>query len=102
MERIAILVASAPGTASAQRAFELVRSLAAQGDQVNLCLLEDGVYAAAGDAPFAACANVMALTPDLGLRGLAGSDLNAACRPCSYGEIIELMMTGSDRTLGAF
>lgn len=102
MERISVLVASAPGSPAAQRAFELVRNLAARGGQVSLCLLEDGVYAATGAAPFGACAAVLALASDLGLRGLAESDLTPACRPVSYGDVIDLVMTGSDRTLGTF
>lgn len=102
MERISVLVTSSPGTAAAQRAFQLVRNLTDRGVQVSLCLLEDGVYAATGAAPFDACASVLALAPDLDLRGIGETDLNPACRPVSYGDVIDLVMTGSDRTLGTF
>ena len=105
MKRISVLVASAPTSSSAERAFQLIRDLADQGHRVTLCLLEDGVYAATGrvaGAPLDRCAAVLALEPDLRLRGIAAESLHPACRGGGYGDVVELVMTASDQTLGAF
>lgn len=104
MERIAVLVASSPASPSATRAFQLVRDLTAAGHAVTLCLLEDGVYGArsGSPAPLEQCAGVLAVADDLALRGLAAEALHPSCRPGSYAEVVDLLMTGSDRSLGAF
>lgn len=105
MKRISVLVTSAPAAASAQRAFQLIRDLADQGHQITLCLLEDGVYAATGQVPgvpLDRCSAVLALEPDTGLRGIGTSGLHTPCRLCGYSDVVDLVMTGSDQTLGAF
>lgn len=105
MERIAVLVASSPATPAAQRAFQLVRDLAAHGHQITLGLLEDGVLASTGrltEVPLAESTAVMVLADDMALRGLGATDLYPGCRACTYGEIIEEVMAKSDRVLGAF
>ncbi|HEY3366120.1 MAG TPA: DsrH/TusB family sulfur metabolism protein [Symbiobacteriaceae bacterium] len=105
MERIAVLVASSPTSASAERAFQLIRDLSAQGHAVTLGLLEDGVLAAAGglpEVPLAACAAVKVLAGDLALRGMAAGSLRPGCQPCEYGDLVDLLMEQSDRTLGVF
>lgn len=105
MERIAVLVASSPGTPAAQRAFQLVRDLSAQGNQVTLVLLEDAVVGSTGrlpEVPLEQSAAAMALADDLALRGIDPARLHPACRPCTYAEIIEQVMTQNERTLGAF
>lgn len=105
MKRISVLLASAPTSPSARRTFQLIEDLADQGHEITLCLLEDGVYAASGrleGVPFARCAAVLALEPDLGLRGIDVGELRAATRSASYGDVVDLVMTGCDQTLGAF
>lgn len=105
MERIAVLVASSPTAPSARRAFDLVRTLAAQGHTVSLGLLEDGVLAGTGNlpaVPLKSCTAVLVLQEDLALRGFAADALPDSCRACSYGDLVHLMMEQSDRTLGVF
>ncbi|MFZ5814100.1 MAG: DsrH/TusB family sulfur metabolism protein [Bacillota bacterium] len=105
MKRISVLLASAPTSPSARRAFQLMEDLTEQGHLVTLCLLEDGVYAATGKlegVPLDRCAAVLALTEDMRLRGIDAGSLPAAVRPASYGEVVDRVMTGSDQTLGAF
>lgn len=105
MERIAVLVASSPMSPSARGAFQLVRKLAAEGNQVTLGLLEDGVLGVTGDIPVVPrkdCAAVVVLADDLILRGFNPESLNSDCQLCRYSDIVDLMMVKSDRTLGMF
>lgn len=105
MERIAVLIGSSPTSASAGRAFQLIRDLAAQGHTITLGLLEDGVLAAAGTlpgVPLEACTAVQVLAGDLALRGVAAESLRSGCRTCDYGDLVDLVMEQSDRTLGVF
>lgn len=105
MERIAILVASSPTSDAARRAFHLARTLAAGGNQVTLGLLEDAVHAGTGGAPGLPVgdgAAVLVLAPDLALRGYDPGALLPGCRACNYGDLVDLMMEQSDRTLGVF
>ena len=105
MEKIAILVASSPTSALAQRAFNLAETLASQGHQVTLGLLEDAVIAGTGGVPGVPahkCASVMVLADDLALRGFEPDSLLPGCRGCSYGDLVDLMMEHVDRTLGVF
>lgn len=105
MERIAILVASSPSSASARRAFSLAENLAEQGHRVTLGLLEDAVLASTGEElglPVRACESIMVLTDDLYLRGFGHDSLVPACHACTYGDVVDLMMERADRTLGVF
>ncbi|MHB9144517.1 MAG: DsrH/TusB family sulfur metabolism protein [Symbiobacteriia bacterium] len=105
MERIAVLVASNPGTPAAGRAFQLVRDLSAQGHQITLVLLEDAVVGSTGrlsEVPLEQSTAVMVLAEDLALRGIDLAGLHPACRSCTYAEIIDQVMVKNDRTLGAF
>jgi len=100
MERIAVLVASSPTSASAQRAFELARRLVDLGHQVTLGLMENAVLAATG--PLGAGVKVMVLAPDLALRGQGADSVHAGCQVCEYGDLVDLLMEQSDRSLGVF
>lgn len=105
MERIAVLVASSPSTPAAQRAFQLVRDLAAKGHRVTLGLLEDAVLGGTGTVPgvpLEQCAAVMVLADDLSLRGVDPARLDRGCSRCTYGDLIDQIMAKSDRVLGAF
>ncbi|MFZ5822815.1 MAG: DsrE family protein [Bacillota bacterium] len=105
MERIAILVASSPTSTSAQEAFALVRSLAALGHRVSLVLLEDAAVAATSPnlgVPLDLCASVLVNGSDLTLRGFGPDSLLTPARVSTYGEIVDLMMEQTDRTLGVF
>lgn len=105
MERIAILVASSPASPSAQEAFGLVRSLAALGHPISLGLLEDSVLAATSTrlgAPLDLCASVLVNGRDLSLRGFGPESLLSPARVSTDGEIVDLMMEQTDRTLGVF
>jgi len=71
---------------SARGAFRLVRKLAAEGHQVTLGLLEDGVLGVTGDIPAVPrkdCAAVVVLADDLTLRGFNPESLNSDCQLCS-------------------
>lgn len=105
MERIAVLVASSPSAPAAQRAFQLVRDLAAKGHQVTLGLLEDAVLGGTGTVPgvpLQECAAVLVLADDLSLRGVDPAHLDRWCSSCTYGDLIDQVMARSDRVMGAF
>lgn len=105
IERIAVLVGSSPTSTAARRAFQLIRDLSQLGHQVTLGLLEDGVLSAAGnlpEVPLNACAAVKVLASDAALRGLPAEALSPRCQLCEYGDLVELLMEESDRTLGVF
>ncbi len=105
MERIAVLVASSPASPSARGAFQIIRNLTAEGHAVTLGLLEDGVLGATGhmpEVPLADCVSVLVLATDLTLRGYSAESLHPDCQLCNYGDIVDLMMVNSDRTLGTF
>ncbi len=103
MERIAMLVAGSPNSGSTRRAFHLAETLAAQGHTVTLGLLEDGVLAGVSDRsglPVGACQAILVLADDLELRGFGAGSLRPGCQTCDYGDLVDLMMERTDRTLG--
>lgn len=105
MERVAILVASSPTSDPARRAFNLAQTLASQGHQVTLGLLEDAVVAGTGGVPGVtvdSLASVMVLADDLALRGFEPDSMVPGFQSCSYGDLVDLMMERVDRTLGVF
>ena len=105
MKRIAVLVCSSPTSEGARRAFSLASDLTEQGHGVTLALLEDATLAATAAGlglPVGKCERILVLTSDLKLRGFDEMSLIPGCAGGTYGDLVTLIMEGSDQVLGAF
>ena len=106
MDSVLVLLKNAPAHPDLSNGLRYVQQLRAAGHPVDLFLLQDAVLA--GVVKSGELANALALgigcyalEEDLRLRGYAVSDLAAGVHESSYGELVELMMDGHDRVLGA-
>ena len=105
MKRIAVLVSSSPTSDNARRAFTLAADLAEEGHKVTLALLEDATLAGTTadlGLPVGKCESILVLTSDLRLRGFDETSLIPGCAGGTYGDLVTLIMEGSDQALGAF
>lgn len=106
-----VLITSGPGR-GLTCALELAAKMKAQGQEVDVCLLEDAVLCARrGDETHAGRAVGEALRAGIGLlyleedlvaRGFGREDVRVEGRPLGYGDLVELMLEDERVTLGAF
>ncbi|MHB1131552.1 MAG: DsrH/TusB family sulfur metabolism protein [Chloroflexota bacterium] len=106
-----VLVRSAP-SCEAKSAFDAAAGLKRLGEEVDLCLLQDGVLCALADNEAAICAladgavrsgiGLYFLEEDLIARGFGREDARPEARALSYQDLVELMLDGQRTTLGAF
>ena len=105
MKRIAVLVCSSPTSEGARRAFALASDLTEQGHRVTLALLEDATLAATAAGLGLSAEKyerVLVITGDLRLRGFDEASLIPGCASGTYGDLVTMIMEGSDQVLGAF
>jgi sulfur relay protein TusB/DsrH len=108
MESFLFLIRSGPRSPQVNTVFNTIKHLSQGGHAVSVFLLQDGVLAAI-DSPWANATRAMAfratfrvLAEDLTLRGLCEKNLSPGVTAASYAELVEAMMEGHDRVLGAF
>ncbi|MHB1131102.1 MAG: DsrH/TusB family sulfur metabolism protein [Chloroflexota bacterium] len=109
--RSLLLVTSGP-VSGALSAVQLATGMKALGEDVDVCLLQDGVLStleASGTPAGMAMARALAtgvgvyyLEDDLAARGFGREDARPGSRPLGYGELVELLLDGARKTLGAF
>ena len=106
-----ILVTSGQAGGAAT-ALDLATEMRRQGQEADVCLLQDGVLCAlqdnetpAGTAlgrALEAEVGVYYLEDDLMARGFGRDDVRAEARPVGYGDLVELMLADERVPLGAF
>jgi sulfur relay protein TusB/DsrH len=101
-----ILIGSSPASGKATTNFNLVRRLVDAGQEVRVCLLQDGVLAGL-DGGWASAAQAQApgakfcaLDEDLALRGFGAEDLAASVEGLSYAELAEAIMGDGTHVIG--
>lgn len=105
-----VVLRSGPGAAAP--ALRSAAEMARQGEQVSLCLIQDGVLCAleANQTPSGALliqvveagVELRYLEEDLAARGFGREEVHPGARPTSYGELAELMLANGSQVLGAF
>jgi sulfur relay protein TusB/DsrH len=105
-EKSVILIGSSPGSGKAMTNLSLVRQLAAAGQVVEVCLLQDGVLAGL-DAGWAKRlrteapgTTICALEEDLALRGFGVSDLAPAVGHLDHAGLVQAMLGDGVHVLG--
>lgn len=108
MEAFLFLIRSGPSSPQARTALETIEHLSRAGHPVSAFLLQDGVLAGL-DSPAANAARALAsratyrvLAEDLALRGFCEHDLAHGVMVAGHADLVEAMMEGHDRVLGAF
>ncbi len=106
-----VVIASGPDH-GAVGALQLVTALKGQGQEVDVCLVEDAVLCArrADETPAGAAlagavqvgVGLHYLADDLLARGFGLEDARAEVRPLGYGDLVELMLEDERSVLGAF
>ncbi len=105
MKKVLCLVSSPPGSAQAQRAFALAEEWVKQGHSVQICLLQDGVYAALQSKvqdDTVSPVQWLVLGDDLKLRGFAAEDLRSGVTTLDHAGLVQMMLENFDQVLGAF
>ena len=105
-----VVVRSGPGGAAV--GLRTAAEMAAQGERVTLCLIQDGVLCALKGNQSAAAAllaealeagvGLRYLEDDLAARGFGADDLLVGASPLGYGELAELMLADDRQVMGAF
>jgi sulfur relay protein TusB/DsrH len=101
-----ILIGSSPTSGKNMSNLALVRQLAAAGQAVQVCLLQDGVLAGldAGWAKTARTgapsATICALDEDLALRGFGVQDLAPGVGHLDYAGLVQVMLGDGVHVLG--
>lgn len=108
METYLFLIRSGPRSPQVNTTYNSIKHLSQAGHPVSVFLLQDGVLTGL-DSPWANAARAMAshatfrvLAEDLALRGFCEHDLGQGVKAAGYAELVEAMMEGHDRVLGAF
>jgi sulfur relay protein TusB/DsrH len=105
-EKSIILIGSSPTSGKAMTNLSLVRQLAAAGQVVQVCLLQDGVLAGLDanwahtvrtEAPGAA---ICALDEDLALRGFGATDLAPGVGHLDYAGLVQAIMDDGAHVIG--
>ncbi|VAX30244.1 hypothetical protein MNBD_NITROSPIRAE03-1451 [hydrothermal vent metagenome] len=91
-----VIIKSAPDTQEAKRGIKLARDMAA-----DICLIQNAVYFAQIERLEGFCGTAYAVKEDLQLRGLQEDDIERELKIIGWDELID-MMTGEDKTIGAF
>ncbi len=101
-----ILIGSSPASGKAATNFNLVPRLVDAGQEVQVCLLQDGVLAgldggwASAARAQAPGARLCALDEDLALRGFGPKDLAPSVEGLSYAELAEAIMGDGVQVIG--
>jgi sulfur relay protein TusB/DsrH len=108
MEAYVFLVRSGPRSPQVNTVINSIKHLSRAGNPVSVFLLQDGVLAGL-EAPWANAARAQmpgvtfrVLDEDLALRGLCEHDLGAGVKIAGYPDLVDAIMEGHDRVLGAF
>jgi sulfur relay protein TusB/DsrH len=105
-EKSVILIGSSPTSGKAVTNLSLVRQLAAAGQVVQVCLLQDGVLAGLDtnwanrvrtEAPGA---TICALEEDLALRGFGVPDLTSGVSHLDYSGLVQAIMDDDVHVIG--
>ncbi len=88
-----IIIKSSPDTPEARQALDLAKSM-----NVDICLIQNGVYLADKEECGDIAGNVYALSEDMALRGLKPT---GNVRSIDYDELIDIM-NGSNKVMGMF
>lgn len=109
MSSIVVTLTSPPERPALRRALALAEELAGQGHRLTLCCLQDSVFVASDRAPGEARvvldrlldggARCLAVREDLLSRGLAAGPRVSAV---DHAAVVESLLAGHDRVLGAF
>ena len=105
-----VVLRSGPGGAAV--GLRTAAEMAAQGERVTLCLIQDGVLCALKGSQTGAAAlltqaleagvGLRYLEDDLAARGFGADDLLVGASPLGYGEFAELMLGTERQVMGAF
>ncbi len=106
------LVVLRSGPVAATVGLRSAAEMARQGEEVSLCLIQDGVLCALKGNESSSGALVAQaveagvelryLEADLSARGFGGDDVRVGAVPLGYGELVELMLADGQKVLGAF
>jgi len=107
-----MLISSAPGSGHAAGALQLARLLKQEGYGVTVFLLQDAVLGALSgqdtqtgnlvEKALAEGIRFFCLDEDLVMRGFSTDELLPQVHPADYSSLVDLMMDGHDRVIGAF
>ncbi len=107
MKKVLCLISSPPQSAQGTRGLTLAREWAKKKHDVQICLLQDGIYtgidgSAILDDETLPDAKWYVLADDLQLRGFSSQDLRQGFRTLDYPTLMKMMMEETDQVLGAF
>jgi sulfur relay protein TusB/DsrH len=108
MESFLFLIRSGPRSPQVNTTFNTIKHLSQAKHSVSVFLLQDGVLVGLA-SPWANAVRAMAsratfwvLAEDLALRGLCEHDLAQGVKVANYADLVDAMLEGHDRVLGAF
>lgn len=111
MKTILMLISSAPGSGRATGALQLARLLKQEGYGVTVFLLQDAVLSALSaqdtqtgnlvEKAMGEGIGFFCLDEDLSMRGYSVDELLPQVHPADYPSLVDLMMDGHDRVIGA-
>ncbi len=107
MKKVLCLISSPPESVQVTRGLALAREWVKKGNDVQICLLQDGIYTAIDgsailDEEALPDAKWYVLADDLQLRGFSSQDLRQGFRTLDYPTLMKMMMEETDQVLGAF
>lgn len=105
MKKIVCLISSPPESANAKRGLSLAEEWLKQGHSVQICLLQDGVYAALQKTVLTGQlekARWYVLADDLKIRGFQNEDLQSGVEIVDNSHLVQMMMGEADQVMGAF
>lgn len=112
MKSILMLILSSPNSHNALRSLKLARDLNGQGNQVSICLLQDGALLALGTGDewvkdllvqlLSKKVELYVIWDDLRLRGFKKKELVPEVQLVDYDQLVDLLMDRYESVLGAF
>lgn len=107
MKKVFCLISSPPNSSQIQRGLAFVQEWAKQGNEVQVFLIQDAVYAGLRENSIQenntfSLAQWFVLDEDLKLRGFTSSDLRPEIQTINYDQLTQQMMEEADQVIGAF